>query len=151
MHDQLCELCDQPATVFFNYAISSTDGRSAGPEPSSSRQFCAVHARAYQDQQNREMLNRLPQKIRKWSKGCPSTGQVALWFAANANATEFQADLTRIYRADATISEKDNEWEVLLTLPVNVIDQWECENWSQQLLELCQRHECRPTGFQFFS
>ena len=147
---QRCDMCDNLATHFFTTVTVTSDHRSV---QRSNKALCAIHDREYQDEVDRESLNRLPQTLRTMQKTFPdSVEKLEVTFAAEgkAAAMAMQIDLTKTCGGEASVVESPDEWNTLWRLPLqpNPLDQWDCENWSQRLFELSRQHDCKFVGFE---
>ena len=145
-----CDMCDNLATHFFITVTVSSDGRTVR---SRNKALCAIHANAYQDEMDRDMLNRLPQTLRTMQNTSPdSIEKLEITFAAErkAAATAMQVDLTKTCGGEASVLESPDEWETLWRLPLqpNSLDRWDCENWSQRLFEISRQNGCTFVGFE---
>lgn len=148
MPKNVCDICGQPATHFFNSVHCFADGR---PGSRSGTQFCDVHVAAHQHAAAQAMLDSM---LRFWRKiaavGGPAD-QVEIVFDTQnkAAADELAVDVRNAFGGVTALAEWPCGWVVIWHLPAtaSALDQWQCEGWSPRLTEMVRRHHGRLSGF----
>jgi len=148
MEQDLCDVCGRPATHFVNSAHCFNDGRLGS---SSSIKLCAVHAEMQENVTAQATLISLLTSWRQLAAFAEPTDWVEVTFDAsdNASADRLASDLKNGFGGNAASEEWPGGWVVIwrLSATAETIDQWECEGWSQRVLELARHNQCKLSGF----
>ena len=148
MQDQRCDVCGEPATQFYAVANCFTDGR---PGSSTSTQLCDAHAAAHEQATARETLDSMLRGWRGMAAFARPEDVVDVVFDAptEADAGQSATDLRQSFGGHAEVARWPDGWKVIWQLSASVpaIDQWQCEGWSQRVMEIARRGNCTLNGY----
>src|SRR5687768_16588075 len=110
VHQDLCDICGQPATHFFGEVTCFADGRP--PCSDTNAKFCEVHAAAHEEVKARETLDSLLQSWRALATFAQPSDLMEIVFDApsETEAGGFAGELMRACGGDAGTVEWADTW-----------------------------------------
>jgi hypothetical protein len=146
MQEDYCDVCGQIATHFFTTAQCFSDGRS---ESNGGRKFCEVQAVVHEQSIAREMLDSMLCSWRALGKFARSTDFIEIVFhtADEGDAAQSAGELGRRCGGVGTVADGPDGWTVTWLLAASALDQWQCEGWSQRVMEIVRGGTCKLSGF----